>query len=214
MRLLCHAHQTTIGVLTLSGGYTLGNDCGTGVGGKVNHLSTSVCLLEVVGDCHGIEFGLRTFACEYARGVLPRDCRTCFYLCPRQTSILTTEMPALGDEIEYSAFAFSITWIPVLHSGILDFCVFSNNDFYYRCVKLIFIAHRCGTSFKVGNVSSIVANDESALELTGIARIDAEVGGKFHGTTHAFRNVDERTIGEDCAVESCEIIVAISYDSS
>ena len=123
-------------------------------------------------------------------------------------------MSALCDEIQYAAFALGITWIPVLHCGILDFSIFSYDDFYYRCVKLIFITHRCGTSFEIGNVSSIVADDEGAFKLTGIARIDAEVGGEFHGTTHALGYIDERTVGEDCTVESRKVIVAISYDSS
>ena len=123
-------------------------------------------------------------------------------------------MSALCDEIQYAAFAFGITWIPVLHCRILNFCVFSYNDFYYRCVKLVFITHRCGTSFEIGNVTSIVTDDESALKLTSVACIDAEIGGEFHGTTHALGNIDERTVGEDCTVESCKIIIAISYDSS
>ena len=49
---LCHAHQSTIGVLALSCRDTLGNDGRTGVGGKVDHLRSCVCLLEVVGDSH------------------------------------------------------------------------------------------------------------------------------------------------------------------
>ena len=49
---LRHAHQSTIGVLALSCGDTLGNNRGTGVGGEVNHLGTCICLLEIVGHCH------------------------------------------------------------------------------------------------------------------------------------------------------------------
>ena len=81
-------------------------------------------------------------------------------------------------------------------------------------MKLVFITHRSCASFEIGNVTSIVTDDESALELPGIARIDAEIGGEFHGTTHALGNIDERTVGEDCTVESRKVIVAISHDSS
>ena len=123
-------------------------------------------------------------------------------------------MSAFCDEIQYAAFALGITWIPVLYGRVFHFGIFTYDDFYNRSVELIFITHRCGTSFEVGNVSSIVTDDEGTFELPGIARIDAEVGGEFHGTTHAFGNIDERTVGEDCAVESRKIIVAISYDSS
>ena len=74
-------------------------------------------------------------------------------------------------------------------------------------MKLILVAHRCGTALEVADVASLFRDDECALELARIGGIDAEVRGQLHRTTHALRNVDERAVTEDRAVQrSVEVV--------
>ena len=70
------------------------------------------------------------------------------------------------------------------------------------------LSHRQGDELDDGNVrqcssrmgavqpssssrKAFVSDNQSALELTGIFRIDAEVGGELHGAAHALRDKDE-----------------------
>ena len=55
-----------------------------------------------------------------------------------------------------------------------------------------------------------VGDDQSTLKLTGVHRIDTEVGAQLHWATHSLRDIDERTIGEDCSIECRKEVVAIA----
>ena len=214
VRLFRHAHQSAIRILAFTGRDTFGNNGGTRAGGKVNHLCTRVGLLVVVGDGHGVEFRLRTFAGENAGGVFPSDGAARFDLCPREAGVFAAQMTAFGHEVEHTAFAIGIARIPVLHGGILHLGIGIDHNLNDGGMELVFIAHGGGAAFEIRHVAALVANDEGALKLPSVARVDAEVGGEFHRTAHAFGDKDKRTIGEDSRVEGSEVVVAIGDNAA
>ena len=78
-------------------------------------------------------------------------------------------------------------------------------------MKLVLIAHRGGTSLKITDVGTVVTHDEGAFELSRSTGVDAEIGAELHRTTHAFGDIDERTVGEHGTVQGCEVVVAIGH---
>ena len=50
----------------------------------------------------------------------------------------------------------------------------------------------------------IIRNNQCTFKLTGISRIDTEIGGEFHRTTHSFRNIYKRSVTEHCRVQGCK----------
>ena len=79
-------------------------------------------------------------------------------------------------------------------------------------MKLVFVAHRRRATLEVTHVSAFVGHDQRALELAGVGRVDAEVRGKLHRTTHALRDVTERTVGEDRRIQRREKVVRVRHD--
>ena len=79
-------------------------------------------------------------------------------------------------------------------------------------MQLVLVAHRCGAAFQVRHVAPVFADDECALKLPGVARVDAEIGREFHGAAHALGDVDERAVGEHGRVEGGEVIVGVRHD--
>ena len=79
-------------------------------------------------------------------------------------------------------------------------------------MELVFVAHRSGTSLQIADIAAVIAYDERALKLSCVAGVDAEISGEFHRATHAFGNVDERTIGENSTVEGGKEVVAIGHN--
>lgn len=70
VRFLCHAHQATVRVLTLSGRDTFAHNGTPGILAQMNHFCSRVCLLMVIGYCHTIEFCRRIVAGKDARRIL------------------------------------------------------------------------------------------------------------------------------------------------
>ena len=50
--------------------------------------------------------------------------------------------------------------------------------------------------------------------MSGSAGVDAEVRAEFHGASHAFWDVDEGAVAEDCGVECGKEVVAIGDDAA
>ena len=67
---------------------------------------------------------------------------------------------------------------------------------------------RRGAALHVHDLGAFVGDDERALELAEVFRVDAEVGLQRVLHLHARRHVDERAAGEDGAVERGELVVA------
>ena len=91
--------------------------------------------------------------------------------------------------------------------------MFMGDDLHYSRMELVLVTHRCGTTLQVADVGFIVGHDQRALELTGIGRIDAEIGAQLHRATHPFGDIDERAIREDRRVQSREEIIPIAHDT-
>ena len=108
---------------------------------------------------------------------------------------------AFGDEIVDAALAVFVARIPVLDGGVFDFGVVVDNDFDDGGVQLVLVAHGCGATLEVTEIGSLVGDEECALELSGVAGVDAEVGAQLHGAAYAARDIDERAVGEDRRVE-------------
>ena len=79
-------------------------------------------------------------------------------------------------------------------------------------MQLVLVAHRSGAAFQVGHVAPVLTDDERALKLPGVARVDAEIGRELHGAAHALGDVDKRAVGEHGRVEGGEIIVGVGHD--
>src|SRR5690554_3818718 len=75
-------------------------------------------------------------------------------------------------------------------------------------MQLVFVPHGGGTALKVADVTSLIGHDQCALELPGIGRVDAEVGGQLQWATDTFGNVDKGTVREHGGVQCSEIVVS------
>ena len=71
----------------------------------MNHLCACVGLLKIVGNGNRIKFCARIVAFEDCARIFPRDCRTCFYLRPREFGSVAFTDSALCNEIINSALA-------------------------------------------------------------------------------------------------------------
>ncbi len=74
-------------------------------------------------------------------------------------------------------------------------------------MQLVLVAHRRRAAFEVAHIGALVGDDQRALELAGIALVDAEIGRQLHRAAHARRHVDEGAVGEHRRVERGEEIV-------
>src|ERR1700733_4778913 len=199
--------KTAIGVLRNAGRDALGDDPARRILAEVNHLGAGIDLLVAVRNRDRIELAARIVATQDAARIFPGDGRTGLYLRPGNLGIGTAAVAALGDEVVDAALAFGIAGVPVLHRRVLDLGVIQRNELDDGGVKLVFIALRCGASFEVTDVGALVGNDQRALELAGIALVDAEISRQFHGATHARRDVDKRAVGEHGRIQRGEEIV-------
>ena len=78
-------------------------------------------------------------------------------------------------------------------------------------MQLVFVAHRRGAAFKVGDVRALVGDDERAFELAGVLGIDAEVGRQLHRAAHALWDVDERSVGKHGGVQRGIEVVGLRH---
>ncbi len=202
-----HLDESAIGVLAVSGGYTFGYNARARVAADVDHLRARVRLLPVISNGHRVELGGRVVAFEDARRVFPRDGGTGLDLRPGQACVLVGDA-AFGNKIIDTALTVLVARVPVLDGGVLDLGVLVNHYLDDRCMELVLIAHRSCTALQIGEVSTLVGDEQRALELTGLAGIDAEVGAQFHGAADTFGHIDERSVCEDGGVECRIEIVA------
>ena len=98
---------------------------------------------------------------------------------------------AFGNEVIDAAFAVLVARVPVLHGGVLDFSIVMHDDLHDSGVQLILVTPRCGTTLQIREVGTLVGNEQRALKLTRVLRIDAEVCGKFHRAAYAFGDIYE-----------------------
>ena len=160
----------------------------------MDHFSSCICLLVVVGNCYGIKLTDRIISFENARRIFPSYSRTSFHLSPRNLGVVTGTNSTLGYKIINPAFSIFITWKPVLNGGVFDFCMSTGVDFYYGSMQLIFVTLRSGTTFQIGYIRRVIRYNQCTLKLARICGINPEIGRQFHGTTHPFGDVTKRSI--------------------
>ncbi len=177
----------------------------------MNHLCTCVCLLEIVGHGNAVELCLRVVATQYARRIFPCYGTSCLNLCPRQFRTLAAQVATLRHEVENTALALLVAWIPVLHGAVLHLGTVFHYYLHNGGMQLVFVTHRCRASLKIRNVTVVVGNYERTFKLSGIASIDAEITAQFHRRAHSFRNVNERTVAEHGTVKGCIEVVLIRH---
>ena len=211
VRFLCHAHQATVRVLTLSGRDTFAHNGTPGILAQMNHFCSRVCLLMVIGYCHTIEFCRRIVAGKDARRILPGNGRTSFHLCPRQFTVHPFTMATLRHKVIDTTPALGITGIPVLHGAVFHFCTVVHYNFHNGCVQLVLVTHRSRTPFQIRNVRIIIRHNQGSFELPRIAGIDAEIGGQLHRTAYPLRDIDKRTVGEHRRVQCRKEVVTIRH---
>ena len=202
-----HLHQPPVGLLPVAGRDALGDDGALRVPADMHHLGAGVRLLVVVGQRHGIELAHRLVAQQHAARILPGDGAARLHLRPRDARARAAAFAALGDEVVDAAAALLVARVPVLHRGILDVRALQRHQFHHRRVQLVLVAHRRRAAFEVAHVAALVGDDQRALELAGIGRVDAEIGGQLHRAAHALRHIDEGAVGEDGRIQRREEIV-------
>ena len=197
---LADPHEAAVGVLALAGRDPLRDDGAAGVLPEVEHLGAGVGLLVVVGDGDGVELADRVVPLQDAARVLPGDGRAGLHLRPRDLRV-GRRLPALGDEVVDAALAVLVAGVPVLDRRVLDGRVVEGHQLDHRGVELVLVAHRRRAALQVAHRRALVGHQQRPLELPGLRRVDAEVGGQLHGALHALRDVGERAVGEDRRVE-------------
>src|SRR5690606_7899514 len=181
-------HQAAVGVLAAAGADALADDLALGAGAQVDHLGAGVGLLAVVGQGHRIELADRVVAAQHAAGVLPGDGRTGLHLGPADLAAPAAALAALGDEVVDAANAVLVARVPVLHRRVLDLGVVQRHQLDHRRVQLVLVALRRRAALEVGHVGAFLGDDQGALELAGLAGIDAEIGGELHRAAHPLRD--------------------------
>jgi hypothetical protein len=162
----------------------------------MDHLGAGVGLLMVVRHRDRMELAARIVAAQHHAGVLPGDGRTGLDLRPGDVRAAPRAQPALGHEVVDAAAPLRIARVPVLHRRVLDVGVVVRDQLHHGGVQLVLVALWRGATFEVADLAAGLGNDEGALELPGVARIDAEVGRQLHRAAHARGHVDEGAVGE------------------
>ena len=211
-RLAMGADLPAIGVVRAARRNALRNDPARRVLAEMDHLGAGIHLLAAVRDGDRVELAARFIAAQDAGRILPGDGGARLDLRPRNLRTVAAAVAALGHEIVDAALALGIAGEPVLHRRIFDLGVLVRDQLDDGGVQLVLVALRGRAALKIGHIRAGVRDDQRALELPGVALVDAEVGRQFHRAAHARRNVDEGAVGEDRRVQRGVIIVGHRHD--
>ena len=75
-------------------------------------------------------------------------------------------------------------------------------------MQLALVALGCGAAFQIGHIAALVGNDQRALKLARVFRIDAEIGRQFHRAAHPRRDIDKRAVREYSRIK-CRIEIIL-----
>src|SRR5947199_389469 len=174
---LVDLHAPAVRVPAVAGGDAFRDDRAAGVLPDVQHLRARVGLLVVVHERDGVELADRVVSLEDAARVLPGDRGTGLDLRPGDLRVRAERLPALGDEVVDAALPVLVPGIPVLDRGVLDLRVVKGDQLDDRGVELVRVSDRGRAAFEIADVGAFVRDDEGALELAGVLRVDPEVRG-------------------------------------
>ena len=102
---------------------------------------------------------------------------------------------------------------PVLDGDVADLRALLRDELDYRGVEHGLLIHRRGAALDVVDLTVGLRHDERPLELPHPLRVDPEVGLEWHGDLDALRDVDERPVAPNRAVEGRELVVVRGDDS-
>ena len=78
-------------------------------------------------------------------------------------------------------------------------------------MQLVFVPHGRRATLQIAYIAAFVGDDQGALELAGVGRVDAEVGGQLHGAAHALGHIHEGAVGEDRRIQCGKEVVAVGH---
>ncbi|KAF5037851.1 hypothetical protein DSECCO2_560360 [anaerobic digester metagenome] len=172
-----HLHKPPVTVLAAACRDSLRNDGALCVFPEMYHFASGIGLLKIIGHSNGIKFPDAVIAQQYAARIFPGNRRAGLHLCPRDFAVGAFAQTALGDKVVDAALSFLVAGIPVLNRAVFHFGVVHGNDFHNGCVQLVFIAHGSGAALEITHIGTFISYNERAFELSGLACIDAEIGG-------------------------------------
>src|SRR6478735_1423170 len=184
----------------LADGDGLRHDERRGLVGGVDHLGAGVLVLAVVGERDGDNLAAGLAALQDDAWVLHGEAAADVAVDPLDLGVLVGD-GALGHEIEHVVG-------PVLDGDVLDLRALERDEFDHGAVQRRGGELRGGAALHVNDLGTFVGDDERALELPEVFRVDAEVGLQRLRHLHARGHVDERSAGEHRAVERGELVVA------
>src|SRR5262249_28551329 len=149
------------------------------------------------GRGHRIELANGMVTLKNAARVLPGDGGSRLDLRPRDLRVGSETIAALRDEVIDAAFTVLVARVPVLDSGVFDGGVVQSDELDDGGVKLVLVPHGGRAALEITDRRTFVRDDQSALELTCVAGVDAEIGRQLHRTANALRDVRERSVAED-----------------
>ena len=100
------------------------------------------------------------------------------------TSAFSCSEPAFRHEVENVRS-------PVLHGDVLNLRALERHEFDDSAVQCWRIEFRRSAAFHVSNFRALIRNDEGALELAKVFRVDAEVCLQRMLHFHSGRDIDE-----------------------
>src|SRR5271169_3778181 len=118
----------------------------------MDHLSTGIGLLAVVGDRDRIKLADRLVPFEDAARVFPGDRRASLDLGPRDLGPGATAGAALGHEIVDAALALGVAGVPILHGRVFYLRVFMRDQLDDGSVELVLVALGCGAAFEIADI--------------------------------------------------------------
>src|SRR3954454_2015233 len=177
----------------------LGEDVRRRVRRGVDDLAAGVLVLAVAGERDRQDLAVRPLAHEVDARVLHRELRAEVAVDPLDGRVGLRDR-ALRDEVEDVVR-------PVLHGRIADAGARLGAQLDDRGVQRVGAVRRGSAALDVVHVGALVGEDQRALELAHVLRVDAEVGLQRHLDVDARGHVDERAARPHGAVESRELVV-------
>ena len=199
VRVLINLHQAAVSGATAGTGNRLRHDIGRGVRSHVSHLGARVLELVLTskGNGENLTLGVRT-GHPYGR-VLHGDLGANVAVDPFHGAAFFY-LGALGHQVVDVAG-------PVLNGGVAAAAALLHDDLHYCGVQGIRLVDRSGTALDVVNISVLVDDDEGALELAHIFRVDAEISLQWNVYVHALGHVDKGATGPHSGVQRGKLIV-------